>query len=213
MAELSEKHVNWLEEYEDWDSVCPFCRGEGEIEVVTEVEHTCWGNPDCPETDQLIEPAEYKGHLVCPQCAGEIGLEEYTTPEECIHCEGSGHITPFWNTVWNLGYYGYGSVSVEDRKEVLSNTSCAVMWNYQDELWYLCLMGCGMDLTASLAKAMSILGFVWLPESWAYSMALDMDYAAYVAGEKAMPRLKEMMEHTARKMQREARLILEAVQE
>lgn len=211
MTELMSRHVDWGKDYEfeNWESVCPFCHGEGEVEVVTEVEYTCWGNDDCPKLDFPVEPVEKDGVLVCSECGGEVLREEYKTNEWCEYCEGNGHISPMWNTVWDLGYNGCNAVSEEKRREVLKNTSCAVMWNYEDRTWYLCLTGCGMNLTASLAKAMMILGFRWLPDSWAHEMAKDMDFATYIAGEKAMPQLKDMMMNTAQSMIREGSYILE----
>lgn len=214
MTELMSRHVDWGKDYEfeNWESACPFCHGEGQVMVVTEIEYTCCGDDNCPKLDFLVEPVEKDGELVCPECGGEVLREEYETDEWCEYCEGTGHISPMWNTVWDLGYNGRNAISMEDRKKVMEETNCAVMWNYEDQTWYLCLMGCGMDLTASLAKAMMVLGFSWLPESWAYKMAKDMDFATYVAGEDAMPQLKEMMLNTARGMQREAGIILEAAQ-
>jgi hypothetical protein len=209
VSDLNSKYVNWQEEYEDWEDVCPFCHGEGEVEVETETEYYCWGDNDCPMLDRVVEPTD-EGR--CPECNGEVMENSYTETRWCNWCERTGHITPMWNTVWDLGYAGYGAVSEREQREVMESTSCAVMWNYEDQAWYLCLMGCGMNLTASLAKAMAILGFGWLPDTWAYKMARDMDFATYVAGEETMPQLKEMMVNTAQNMQREAGVIMDAVE-
>jgi len=207
MTELRSRHVNWREEYEGWEDVCPFCHGEGEVEVETEVEYYCQGSDDCPNLDQAVTPL----HGACPYCGGEVIKNTYTERVWCEWCEGTGYITPVWNTVWDLGYSGRFAVSEYQQREVMKKTSCAVMWNYEDQAWYLCLMGCGMNLTGSLARAMAILGFGWLPESWAYDLARDMDFATYTAGEDGMLKIMDMMRSTAEAMQREAGIILEAV--
>lgn len=206
MPELRRRQVDWTAEYEDWESVCPFCHGEGERPIETAY-YFC-DNEDCDNYE-----AEQEGPGPCATCREELHEEiDVSDYDWCEYCEGHGYIDPMWNTVWDVGYAGYGAISERQQREVLENTNCAVLWNYEDNAWYLCLMACGMNLTASLAKALAILGFSWLPESWAYKMARDMDYATYVAGEDAMPQLKDMMANTAQQMRREAGVIMEAVE-
>lgn len=130
--------------------------------------------------------------LTCPVCHGE--------GESCEHCGGNGIIEPMWNTVYKTGLH---DIATGAAAAVLKNTNCFVAYHSDEGEYIIGLTGCGMDLTASLAKAWMILGFEWLPVDWIQSMIRSgADYCEYVAGKscwryRLLPLIRKTLRNAA----------------
>jgi hypothetical protein len=197
-VELNSRYVNWGEEWEDWDLTCPVCDGEGYIEIETETVYYFCDNEDCDNYE-----GNQSGPGPCSACGEELYEDIDYEYEEifCEDCDERGYLEPMLNTVWELNLY---NVSRQQILDVWKHTGCAVVYSDIHTGYYLALMGCGMDLTPSLASALAYLGFSWMPPSWALKIARDPGYAAYVAGRDRLPVLKKMIENVRYSLQSEA---------
>ncbi|KKM62400.1 hypothetical protein LCGC14_1522160 [marine sediment metagenome] len=136
---IDKRQVDWEEEFEDWDLMCPFCEGEGKITEDNQKNYT--GNYDIGDW--------------CDECT-------------------EGRFETYWNTVWDVGYMGgREAINEETVKKVIRGSGCLLLFNHEEDKWYLTLGGCGMDLTPHMCYAWLLIGFNWLPQEWTTSLSKD----------------------------------------
>lgn len=122
--------------------------------------------------------------LICPFCEGDPEkLEEDT----CGHCE-NGYVATYWNTVWGLDRHYQDDIGKESQRMIMEETGCLLLFNREEERWYLTLGGCGMDLSPALALAFALID-VWIPYDLAMNTHSDWGYMKHVVGEKMAKRL------------------------
>ena len=122
--------------------------------------------------------------LTCPFCGGEY---EKKDGEYCEHCNG-GYVETYWNIVWGLDRPYQDDIGKKEQKMIEEETGCLLLYNHEEEKWYLTLGGCGMDLSPALALAFALID-TWIPEGILEGLYTDWTYIKYVVGEKGAKRL------------------------
>jgi hypothetical protein len=167
--DFDRESVDWSNCYETdrFSLSCPFCGGEGrkkydeldkdeKEEVVTEFIEEELGDRDLDKVEEQ-EIEDWYNQNACD-------FEFY-----CEHCN-DGYIEPIWDYVWHTRMT---NVSDETIKEIMDNTNCLCLYDDDNGDYVLTLSGCGMDLCPDLCYATILLGFKWIPISWAREVRAD----------------------------------------
>lgn len=195
MFSVNKKHVDWSEEYENWDTSCSVCGNSG---MVTDREET-WRTGEVYERLEACQKVGINPFLArhdeMPTDIEEIPLcrmDEYFAvlqETECEKCNGSGYEDLMWNTVWEIGRQ-----VTDDQKRKVAEAGCIVVEDADGEAW-LTLGGCGQDNTPHLCHAWLELGFTWLPLEWIADQA-GSDYIESCKNAETSQRIRVAMDYT-----------------
>ena len=154
---MNTRHIDWYNElrdnYENWTNHGRSLQEE-----------------NCNHKTQDKEDCEDKENKECDCCETNLRYSGYC--EECGVCEDD------CQPMMNYGYLLETVPSEEAILKVCEETNCTVMYNEEEDAYYLALCGGGMDLSQDIALAYNIIER-WVPYDLALSVCTQPDFSQY----------------------------------